>query len=178
MGSAKPQINRPKECFPPGPSRHGLRSGPRDALSATFWLAWGVSGWHSLPGWAQEHAPWREKARGRTSLQNSWVHFPVNQRGEWRQQKPVGLRVLLTGNAAGGKTARGIFLEPSLDCESQAFPLNSPFPLKTQVGLLNIPETLHASAEILTYYCSPPFIPGCTAFALGVFMFLKLGCIL
>lgn len=45
MDSAKPQTNR---------LGHGLRSGRRDLLCATFWLTWGVCGWHtevqSLPG--------------------------------------------------------------------------------------------------------------------------------
>lgn len=152
MDSAKPQNNRPG---------HSLRSGRRDrtvchilAHRGCPWMAHRSAVIASLPDSAWEHAPWREKARGRTCVQNSWVpcpllHFTADPRGEWSQQRPVGLKVVLTGNAAGGKTARGVVPHPSVNCQSQAFPLNSPFHLKMQGGLLNIPETLYFSADIL-----------------------------
>lgn len=91
MGSAKPQINRPKECFPPGPSRHGLRSGPRDALSATFWLAWGVSGWH-MKLWSSP-----------VSLAGPRNMHPGERRhGEGRPYRTPGFIFLSTRGVSGG----------------------------------------------------------------------------
>lgn len=51
----------------------------------------------------------------------------------------------LAGKAAGAKTARHLPGPPS----AAGTPLSSPFPLKMLVGLLNLPEALPSSSEIL-----------------------------